>query len=199
MSAPFTLRSAAGLPSEPDPIASSVVVVIDAQEEYASGALPLPDLDAANTNIIRIQAAARAAGAPVVHVAHVGSPGGAFDPASGGAILDVVAPHDGEAVIEKSLPNSFANTTLHDHLRSIDAEHLVIVGFMTHMCVSATARAAVDLGYRSTVVSDATATRSLPSATGGDPIDARVVHDTALAELADRFSIVATTDDVLDA
>ncbi len=199
MSAPFTLRSAAGLPSSPDPLATSVVLVIDAQEEYATGLLPLPDLDAANVNISRIQDAARAVGAPVVHIAHVGSPGGAFDPAGGGVILAAVAPAAAEVVIEKRLPNSFANTTLHDHLQSIDAEHLVIVGYMTHMCVSATARAALDLGYRSTVVSDATATRSLPSATGGQPLGARVVHDIALAELADRFSIVATTDELLRA
>lgn len=199
MTAPFTLRSAAGLPVDPDPLASSAVIVIDAQREYATGALPLPDLEPANANIAHIEAAARACGAPVIHVAHVGAPGGAFDPAAGGAILNAVGPEGDELVVEKKLPNSFAGTNLHDHLQSIGAEHLVIVGYMTHMCVSATARAALDLGYRSTVVSDATATRSLPSATGGDPIDARVVHETALAELADRFSIVATTAAVLTA
>jgi len=57
------------------------------------------------------------------------------------------------------------------------------------MCVSASARAALDLKYRSTVVAGATATRDLPDPLGG-MIPASVVHRTALSELADRFAIV---------
>jgi hypothetical protein len=55
-------------------------------------------------------------------------------------------------------------------------------------------RAALDLGYRTTVVADATATRDLP-----DPLmcpesygvqKAETVHRATLAALADRFAIV---------
>jgi nicotinamidase-related amidase len=59
------------------------------------------------------------------------------------------------------------------------------------MCVSATVRAALDLGYRTTVVADATATRDLPDLAGG-VIDAAVVKRVALAELADRFAKVVS-------
>jgi len=38
---------------------------------------------------------------------------------------------------------------------------LIVVGMMTHMCIDATVRAAVDLGYRTTLVEDACATREL--------------------------------------
>jgi nicotinamidase-related amidase len=65
---------------------------------------------------------------------------------------------------------------------------------MTHMCVSSTARAALDLGYRTTVVSDGSATRALPSPIDGSAIPGEAVHQAALAELADRFSIVAPVD-----
>jgi len=61
---------------------------------------------------------------------------------------------------------------------------------MTHMCVSSTARAALDLGYATTVVATACATRDLPNGSGGH-IAATVIHDVALVELSDRFAVIA--------
>jgi nicotinamidase-related amidase len=67
---------------------------------------------------------------------------------------------------------------------------------MTHMCVSATARSAVDHGYGVTVVSDAVATRGLPDPLGGADLTAAQVHRAALAELADRFATIAPLSDI---
>lgn len=67
---------------------------------------------------------------------------------------------------------------------------------MTHMCVSATTRSALDHGYHVTVIADACATRDLP-AVGGDAIDAATVHRVALAELADRFATIVPTLDAI--
>jgi nicotinamidase-related amidase len=61
---------------------------------------------------------------------------------------------------------------------------------MTHMCVSSTVRVALDLGYRTTVAESACGTRDLPDGQEGK-ILADVVHQVALAELADRFAIIA--------
>lgn len=66
---------------------------------------------------------------------------------------------------------------------------------MTHMCVSSTARAALDLGYRVTVAGDAAATRDLPDPSGG-VISADALHRAALAELGDRFAVVTTVDQI---
>jgi nicotinamidase-related amidase len=60
---------------------------------------------------------------------------------------------------------------------------------MTHMCVSSTARAALDLGYPVTVAADASATRDLP-APGGGVVSAGDLHRAELAALADRFACV---------
>jgi nicotinamidase-related amidase len=68
---------------------------------------------------------------------------------------------------------------------------------MTHMCVSATARSALDHGYSSTVIADATATRALPDTSGGPDLQAEHVQRTALAELADRFATVALAADII--
>lgn len=195
---PFTLRAAAGLPPAYGPLNDAVLIVIDAQHEYAeTGALALTGLQPALDNITALLLAGRKDGAKIVHIAHEGSEGRAFDPAKGGRIFEQVAPSDGETVLTKGLPNSFTHTGLQNHLAEIGRPHLVICGFMTHMCVSSTARAALDLGYETTVVSDATATRSLPSTDGGEQISAADVHRSALAALADRFSAINTTAQVL--
>ncbi|MFX9065636.1 isochorismatase family protein, partial [Acinetobacter baumannii] len=87
------------------------------QGEYQTGRLPLPGVEAAAAEIGRLQAAARNAGAPVIHVAHKGTAGGLFDrEGPGGAFLEGIGPTPGEAVVEKRLPNSFAGTTLDEEL-----------------------------------------------------------------------------------
>jgi nicotinamidase-related amidase len=58
------------------------------------------------------------------------------------------------------------------------------------MCVSATTRAALDLGYRSTVIANATATRDLPDPCSADVIPASTIFRGTLAALADRFAVV---------
>ncbi len=60
---------------------------------------------------------------------------------------------------------------------------------MTHMCVSSTVRAALDFGYRCTVVAGACATRDLPDGAGG-VVPAPVLHRAELAALSDRFATV---------
>lgn len=195
---PFTLRSAAQLPPAYGPMSDAVLIVIDAQEEYAAdGALALEGLQPALDSITALLLAARKADTEIVHIAHEGSAGRAFDPAKGGRIIEQVAPEGSEAVIGKGLPNSFAHTGLQNHLAEIGRPHLILCGFMTHMCVSSTARAALDLGYETTVVADATATRALPAVDGGPPISADALHAAALAALSDRFSAINTTVDVL--
>ncbi|MDX2378603.1 MAG: cysteine hydrolase family protein [Acidimicrobiia bacterium] len=188
---PFTLRAVSGLPTSPGPLSESTLLIIDAQVEYTGGALELVGVDAALDTLQAVLARARSEGCPVIHVAHLGASGGAFDPDGGGRIIDAVAPVEGESIVTKNLPNAFAGTDLAGQLRAHGDRPLVIGGFMTHMCVSATARAATDLGFDSVVLSDATATRSLPSASGSGSVPAAALHEAALAALADRFSVVA--------
>jgi nicotinamidase-related amidase len=100
-------------------------------------------------------------------------------------------------VIVKNYPNSFLNTDLHERLKAVNAKNLVIVGFMTHMCISSTARAAFDLGYASnTVVAGATASRALPLGDGVDqPADQ--IQASNLAAIADLFAVVVPNETAL--
>ncbi len=191
---PKTLLELAGAPLDPPSLANSALVLIDFQNEYLEGPLALPGAAPAIAQAARLLAAARVAGTTVIHVAHAGKPGGLFDrTAPRGQICAALAPIDGEAIVEKPLPNAFAGTGLKAQIDAAGRKELVIAGFMTHMCVSSTARAALDLGYRATVAADCCATRSLPDGKGGalDPVQ---IHDVALAELSDRFAVIQRGD-----
>lgn len=191
MSEPRTLLAMAGAPQDPGRLENSTVVMIDCQNEYVDGLLPLVGIEVALEQCAALLAKARAAAAPVVHVVHEGKAGGAFDlDGHGGQIAAPASAADSETIVRKPLPNAFAQTSLHDVLQETGRKELILAGFQTHMCISSTARAALDLGYRTTVVADAVATRDLPRPEGG-VIEARDLHNASLAALADRFAIVA--------
>lgn len=189
---PRTLFDLAGAPPHPsrpsDP--DAVLLIIDAQREYVDGALPLHGVQEAIATIARLLAQARTAGTPVIHVVHKGQ-GALFNPASPGfEIVALLQPLAGETIIEKSKVSAFAGTGLAEALQRIGRRQLVVAGFMTHHCVSTTARAARDLGYTPTIVATATATRDLPDGQRG-VIPAAVVQRASLAALADRTAVIA--------
>jgi nicotinamidase-related amidase len=186
---PRTLLQMAGAAATPARLSDSVVVVIDAQHEYVDGALPLPGVQRALDEIGRLLKRARAQSTPVIHVVHQGK--GLFEPGTAGAeVATPATPAPGEAVVHKRLPNAFASTDLAERLHALKRGEIVFVGFMTHMCVEATARAAIDNGFRATVVAAGTATRDLPDALGGSTVPASEVQRNALAALADRFATI---------
>src|SRR5437899_4286087 len=141
------------------------LVIVDIQNDYfPGGRCELVEPEAAAANAGRLLEAQRAAGLPVFHVQHVWDADDAefFAPGTPGVeIHDSVRPQPGEPVVQKAYPNSFRDTDLEQRLREAGAEQLLIVGMMTSMCVDATVRAAVDLGFECTVAHDACATLDL--------------------------------------
>ena len=192
MSAPKTLLEMAGAPSRPQRLADSAVVMIDAQLEYVTGRLPLTGVGAALEVGAELLAAARAADRPVIHVQHRGQGEGLFGPESDFfAIAPEVAPAAGEAVVEKVVPNALADGALDAKLKELGVGNIIIAGFMTHLCISTTARAALDLGYGCSVLGPACATRDLPDGQGG-VVSAADIHRIELVGLSDRFATIAT-------
>lgn len=195
MTEPKTLLELAGADLAPARVSDAALVLIDYQNEYKSGPIAVANVEIAVAGGATLLAVARSVGAPVIHVVHKGRAGSLFDrEAERGQIIDGLAPLVDEPVIEKGLPNAFANTALQEKLAATGRSELVIAGFMTHMCVSATARAALDLGYRVTVDASSCGSRDLPDGRGG-VIPAATVHDVALVELSDRFAVVAWDGD----
>ncbi|MEY9909891.1 nicotinamidase-related amidase [Catenulispora sp. MAP12-49] len=186
-----TLRSVIGLDDTPPKLADATLVLVDFQNTYRTGVMALDGAEPALAAAARLLAAARAAGMKVVHVVNDGGEGTPYDiRAEIGSISPEVAPVEGEPVVVKTFPNSFHATDLEKTLRELGAgPELVIAGFMTHMCVTFTAQGAFNLGYRPTVVADATATRSL-AGPDGTPQPAETLQAAALTTIGDLFGVV---------
>ncbi len=121
----------------------ATLVIIDAQKEYLSGPLALSGMDAAVANIKQLVAAARAAGRPIVHVRHLGTVGGLFDPqGERGEFIPGLEPQGDETIIGKLLPSAFHGTELLERLQNLGSLDLIVCGFMSHSSVSTTVRAA---------------------------------------------------------
>jgi nicotinamidase-related amidase len=196
---PRTLLDHAGAHAPVASLGDASLVVIDPQREYLDGALPLVEIIGAIAETRRLLHRARMAKTPIFHVLHHAVPGAAlFDP--NGRFADFIpdlAPEPSETIIVKRLPNGFAGTELEARLRETGRSNLILAGFATHMCISATARAAIDKGFRNTIVADATATRDLPAAYGTGIVAAQDIKRSTLAALADRFAkVIASSDDL---
>ncbi|MFD3698473.1 isochorismatase family protein [Streptomyces sp. NPDC058646] len=194
MHASATLRDVIGLGTALPRLGETTLIMIDFQNTYRTGVMALDGAEPALAAGARLLAAARAAGTPVVHVVNDGGEGTPYDiRAEIGAISPEVAPAEGEPVVVKQFPDAFHGTGLEQTLRDLGAgPDLVLAGFMTHMCVTFTAQGAFTLGYRPTVVAEATATRPL-TAPDGSTVPAAALQTAALTTVADLFGTVAPT------
>lgn len=177
-------------------LSDSALIVIDAQREYLDGKLPLDGIDAALKQIGKLLEKGRKSGAQIYFIRHaVGDSSPIFNPTTEYfQIIDSVSPEPGEKIIDKHHANSFAETDLDDQLKKSGQKNLIVTGFMTHACVSATVRSAAERGYATTVVAGACATRDLPG-TGGGTVAAAKIHDATLAALQDLFATIASSAD----
>ena len=145
------------------------LLVVDVQNEYFSGLLPITHPQGHLTNILRVMDAAATRDIPLVVVQHTfpqpdkpffqrGTPQWELHPEVQGR------PHD--LLIEKNLPGSFTGTELESWLRQQGIDTVVISGYMTHMCCDTTARQAVHRGFNVEFLSDATGTLPLDNSAG---------------------------------
>ena len=174
------------------------LVVIDAQQEYFDGLLPI-QYPAREESIDRTQAAIKAAqqaGTPVVLVQHE-LPAEAPVFAAGSATWQNhpgVAAHEDAAAkrISKQFSSIFADTGLEPWLRGQGIDTITLAGYMTNNCVIASAAAAEPLGFAVEVLSDATGAIDLANDAGAAP--ARQVHETLMALLHSNWAAVADTE-----
>lgn len=192
-----SFRQIIGLPPSTATTTDSTLIIIDAQNEYAQGHLKVQDVDKSRKVIADLLSRYRAAGTAqsnIVHVVHQTPPGApVFTPDTPLAEeFAELKPESGEKVIVKNFPSSFAQTDLHEYLRSLGdvGKKIVLVGYMAHVCVSTTARAGAELGYEVLVVRDGVGDRAIPG------VEADVLVDVALKEVGDAFGTVATSGEI---
>jgi nicotinamidase-related amidase len=173
---------------------TTALIVIDVQNEYVTGNLPIafPPVDGSLTKIGAAIDAANAAGAKVVLVRHTESDpdGGIFVAESDNwQLQESVSSRPHNVIIDKQLPGSFTGTGLQAWLEEHDVDQVVIAGYMTHMCIDTTTRQAMHLGLGVTVLEDATGTINL-----SEELPAELVHRVEIGILGDGFATVTSTD-----
>jgi nicotinamidase-related amidase/alkylhydroperoxidase/carboxymuconolactone decarboxylase family protein YurZ len=198
---PTTLREQYGLrpPLAIEP-ARTALLIIDMQREFLDGSLPVEHATSAVANATRLLAWARSHGVMVVFVRQVAARPDSplFAPGSPGIEFATgLAPSDGELIVTKSAAGAFSRTDLDAKLKAQGIERLVVSGMMTHLAVDSTARDGAVLGYQVLVVTDATATRSLPGPRGDGVVDQATLQRAALAALGDRFADLLSTEELL--
>lgn len=175
------------------------LMIIDVQNDYfRGGKMELANPESAAGNISRVLEKSRKKGVPVIYIQHMAtdaSAGFLVANTPGVEIHRSIAPVAGEQVIVKQYPNSFRETALQQYLQAEGITDLAITGMMTHVCVDATTRAAKDLGYSCTVISDACATRALD--VDGEQIAASLVQKAFMGALAFYYADIQTTEEFL--
>jgi nicotinamidase-related amidase len=182
-------------------MATRALIVIDVQNEYFDGALPItaPAVDSSLANIGRTMDEATKAGVPVIVVRH-----GTTDPSEG---IFLEGSHEWELhpeierrardhLIEKTLPGSFTGTDLERILTEAGVDTVSITGYMTHMCVDTTSRQAAHRGLAVEILNDATGT--LPLENSGGTATGEELHRATLVAQGQFFADVITTDEWLD-
>jgi nicotinamidase-related amidase len=172
------------------------LIVIDVQNEYVTGDLPIeyPEVQTSLANIGRAIDAARAAGVPVVVVQHLSSASSPlFARGSEGAGLHpVVAERARDHYIEKSMASAFTGTDLADWLAAQQIDTLTIVGYMTHNCDASTINHASHAGFAVEFLHDATG--SVPYENSAGFASAQQIHQVFSVVLQSNFAAVASTD-----
>lgn len=177
----------------------TALIVVDMQKDYFSGGkMELTGVEVASRNVEKLLAAFRESVRPIIHIQHV-----EYDPAApcfvvgttGAEIHESAQPRAYELVIQKHYPNSFIQTYLLSHLHMLGVQRVVICGAMSNFCISATARAAAEIGFYCVVVHDACATRSIEF--GERTIAAGDVHGSSMATLAAVYAKVMPTNEAV--
>lgn len=187
-----SFRSLLSIPPSTASPTDSALLIIDAQNEYSSGLLAVTNYPSSSAVIASLLEKYRAANSRIIHILHRTPPGAPiFTP--GTHLADpfpALTPKDGEEVIWKQHPGSFADTRLDDVLKGWGVGKVVLTGYMAHVCVSTTARQAAQRGYEVLVVEDGIGDRDVPGATGEE------LTKMTLVEVGDVFGTVVESGDI---
>jgi nicotinamidase-related amidase len=150
---------------------SDVLLIIDVQRAL------LEELPAARRaellgTLVPLLDRARSEGLPIVYVRHDGSPHELIPGTPDWEIASEIAPRAGEAIVDKRFADAFEQTNLPEVLAALDADHLIVAGMQTDVCVTGTIGGAAARGYRLTLVADGHAT-----STPGEPHVREAMHE----------------------
>jgi nicotinamidase-related amidase len=172
---------------------STALLVIDLQLGMFNGEriAPIHAGEMLLTRVRTLLLLARQSRTPVIYVRHAGQSGHVLEQLTPNwQIHPSIAPHLGEAIVDKRTPDSFHETTLMTELAAAGVKRLIVVGAQTEVCVDTTCRRAFALGFDVVLVSDGHSTWDNKTLTA----DQIVQHTNQT--LAGRFVRLAVSDDL---
>ena len=132
MASATSFRALVGIPPSKANPSDSTLIIIDAQNEYASGKLTVSNAQSSRAAISSLLNKYRSAGGKIVHVTHQ-VPDGApvFTPGTDLASeFDELKPTSGESEVVKQYPGAFTKTDLDELLKKDGAKKVVLCGYM---------------------------------------------------------------------
>lgn len=138
----------------------TALVVIDLQNSIVfDHQSTLHDSDRLLRNVATLLKKARDSQTPVIFIQHTSKTRDGFiEGGEGWQIHSAAKPLPHETVIQKTVCDSFHETTLHKTLQNLEIERVVIAGLRTEYCIDTTSRRAFTLGYKVVLVEDAHST-----------------------------------------
>ncbi|HML04168.1 MAG TPA: cysteine hydrolase family protein [Methanobacterium sp.] len=170
------------------------LLVIDVQNEYFSGKLPVTYPKDSFENILKVIDSINKNEIPIILIQHSKLEKDAVTFKKGThehEIHEEVLKRNYDEIIEKNLPGSFTGTELESLLKENNIDTVTICGYMTQMCCDTTARQAMHLGFNVEFLSDATGTLDISNSAG--KISAEELHKAILITQAMIFSKVMQT------
>jgi len=174
------------------------LVVVDVQAGFDDPIWGHRNNPQAEQNIAQLISHWRKRNRPVIHVQHCSVlPGSPLRPEREGCKFKPEAtPIAGEPVFQKTVNSAFIGTELEAFLRSKKIEEVLVVGLTTNHCISTTVRMASNLGFKTFLSADATATFDRVGH-DGKHYSAEELHAVTLASLHNEFATVLNTDALL--
>jgi nicotinamidase-related amidase len=143
------------------------LLVIDVQNEYFTGALPITYPLDHLPHILEVVDQARSCDIPTIFVRHHEVSLPIFQQGTHAWQLHPdLAEKPRDLLLDKTLPGCFTKTHLHEWLQERSVDTLTISGYMTHICCDTTARQGMHSGYKVEFLSDATGTLALDNQAG---------------------------------
>lgn len=171
------------------------LLVIDVQQEYFTGKLPITYPENSFNHILKaMDAAADLDDCLIILIQHTAPDADAplfAKNSDGWQIQPEISERYHDAMFEKNFPGSFTGTGLEECLRSCKVDTVAICGYMTQMCCDTTARQAFHLGFKVEFLSDATGTLAFSNNAGS--VTAEELHRAIIVTQAARISRVTTT------
>lgn len=175
------------------------LLVIDVQNEYFTGKLPVCYPENTLPNVLKAIETAQSYGIPIIMIRHTLTSADAkafIKGTDGWELLDEMKAVVYDHYVEKNYPSAFVGTDLEAWLRANEIDTLAISGYMTQFCCDTTARYAYHMGYDVEFLSDATATLAFENSAG--KVSAEELHRAILVVQAARFSSVMSTQAWID-